>query len=204
MTETATETELVAAKKALRTDMKAVRDRAAGRHGREAARAIAGHGIGFAGAAAPAWVTAFLPIGAEIDPFPLIERLIQEGYGIALPVMEAKGRPLVFRAWKPGEPLGEVQWGIREPLPSAPVVEPDVILGPLLAFDREGYRLGYGGGFYDRTLARLRALKPVIAIGLAFDEQRVDAVPHAHYDERLDWVLTQSGPTRFPSPRERG
>jgi 5-formyltetrahydrofolate cyclo-ligase len=66
----------------------------------------------------------------------------------------------------------------------------------LLAFDHQGYRLGYGGGFYDRTLARLRSIKPVVAIGLALDEQKVDAVPHADYDERVDWVLTPSGPLR--------
>ncbi len=71
-----------------------------------------------------------------------------------------------------------------------------MVLGPLLAFDAEGYRLGYGGGFYDRTLARLRSLKRVVAIGLAYDGQRVDAVPHVDYDEPLDWVLTPSGPIR--------
>ena len=87
-------------------------------------------------------------------------------------------------------------WGIREPLPTAPLVEPDVLLSPLLAFDARGYRLGYGGGFYDRTLARLRGIKTVVAIGLALDEQKVDAVPHADYDERVDWVLTPSGPLR--------
>ncbi len=123
-------------------------------------------------------------------------RLAGEGYGLCLPVMEAKGKPLLFRAWSPGDPLEEVMWGIREPLKTAAVVEPDIVLGPLLAFDVHGYRLGYGGGFYDRTLARLRALKPVVAIGIALDEQKVDAVPHADYDERLDWVLTPSGPQR--------
>lgn len=174
--------------------MKAVRDEAAVRHGTTAAERIASHGIGFAGVAPPATISGFLPIGAEIDPTPLMSRLASEGYGLCLPVMEAKGRPLMFRAWAPGDPLAEVMWGIREPLDTRPLVEPDLVLGPLLAFDAQGYRLGYGGGFYDRTLARLRALKPVIAVGLAFDEQRVDAVPHADYDERLDWVLTPSGP----------
>ena len=125
-----------------------------------------------------------------------MQRLLGEGYTLALPVMEAKGRPLVFRTWAPGEALAETMWGIREPLPTAQQVEPDVVLGPLLAFDAEGYRLGYGGGFYDRTLARLRKLKTVVAVGLAYDGQRVDAVPHVDYDERLDWVLTPNGPLR--------
>jgi 5-formyltetrahydrofolate cyclo-ligase len=110
--------------------------------------------------------------------------------------MQGKGQPLVFRAWAPGDAMGKVQWGIAEPLPDKPELEPDIVLVPLLAFDGEGYRLGYGGGFYDRTLQRLRTLKPVIAIGIAYDELKVDAVPHQGYDQRLDWVLTPSGPKR--------
>ena len=108
--------------------------------------------------------------------------------------MQGKGLPLVFRAWKPGDPLNAGVWGIQEPLPSAPALDPDILLVPLLAFDTRGYRLGYGGGFYDRTLAGFRMRKRVVAIGVAFDEQRIDAVPHTDYDQRLDWVLTPSGP----------
>lgn len=181
-------------KKALRKAAKARRAEAYARLGAKAGDLIGKHGIAFAGPPRGAVVSAFLAIGEEIDPMPLVHRLIGEGCTIALPVMEGKGKPLVFRTWAPGEPLLETMWGIREPLAHAPVVEPDVVLGPLLAFDARGYRLGYGGGFYDRTLCRLRALKPVISIGLAYDEQKVDAVPHLDYDERLDWVLTPSGP----------
>jgi 5-formyltetrahydrofolate cyclo-ligase len=79
------------------------------------------------------------------------------------------------------------------------VLEPDILLVPLLAFDGRGRRLGYGGGFYDRTLAGLRARKPIAAVGLAYDEQRIDEVPHLDYDEMLDWVLTPSGPMRCSS-----
>ena len=186
-------------KKALRGLMKTVRAQAVAAHGRTAAERLAEQGIGFAGVSAPAWVSGFLPIGEELDPTLLMQRLAGSGFKLCLPVMEAKGKPLLFRGWSPGDPLDEVTWGIREPRASAPVVEPDVLLSPLLAVDRNGYRLGYGGGFYDRTLARLRSLKPVVAIGLAFDEQMVDAVPHADYDERLDWVLTPSGPLRCGS-----
>ncbi|WP_083567317.1 5-formyltetrahydrofolate cyclo-ligase [Hyphomicrobium sp. CS1GBMeth3] len=187
------------AKKEMRRRAKTIRDDAYARHGDHASEAIAGHGIAFAARPPPAIVSGFLAIGNEIDPTPLIERLIGEGYRICLPVMEGKGKPLVFRAWAPGEPLAETTWGIREPLPEAPVLEPDIVLGPLLAFDTAGYRLGYGGGFYDRTLARLRALKPIVSIGIGFDEQRVDAVPHVDYDERLDWILTPSGPLKCPA-----
>jgi 5-formyltetrahydrofolate cyclo-ligase len=187
------------AKKEMRRQAKAARKEAFARLGAGASEAIARHGIAFAGRSAPAIVSGFLAIGDEIDPTPLIERLICEGYRICLPVMEGKGKPLVFRAWSPGDPLAETTWGIREPLPEADVLDPDIVLGPLLAFDAEGYRLGYGGGFYDRTLARLRALKPIVSIGIAFDEQRVDAVPHVDYDERLDWILTPTGPLKCPA-----
>jgi 5-formyltetrahydrofolate cyclo-ligase len=186
-------------KKAMRRTAKQARKEAFSKRGSHAADDIARHGIVFAGKSAPAMVSGFLGIGEEIDPTPLMLRLLGEGYGLCLPVMEGKGKPLLFRSWRPGDPLAETTWGIREPLPEAPAVDPDVILGPLLAFDAEGYRLGYGGGFYDRTLARLRALKPIVSIGVAFDEQRVDAVPHVDYDERLDWVLTPTGPLRCPA-----
>ena len=79
------------------------------------------------------------------------------------------------------------------------MVEPDILLVPLLAFDAQGRRLGYGGGFYDRTLAGLRARKRIVAVGLAYDEQQIDEVPHLDYDQRLDWVLTPSGPMRCSS-----
>jgi 5-formyltetrahydrofolate cyclo-ligase len=184
------------AKKALRAAARDVRTAAFASDGGRAPAAIAAHGLAFAGVGAPARVSGFLPIGEEIDPAPLMSRLAGEGYLLCLPVMEGKGRPLMFRAWAPGDPLTEVMWGIREPLAAAPAVEPDIVLGPLLAVDARGYRLGYGGGFYDRTLARLRALKPIVAIGLAYDEQKVDSVPHHDYDQRLDWVLTPSGPLR--------
>ncbi len=183
-------------KKLMRRAAKLARKEAFAKLGATAPDDIARHGIAFVGKPAPAIVSGFLTIGEEIDPAPLMRRLLGEGYSLCLPVMEGKGKPLVFRAWKPGDPLAETTWGIREPLPEAAVVDPDIVLGPLLAFDTVGYRLGYGGGFYDRTFARLRALKPVVSIGIAFDEQRVDAVPHVDYDERLDWILTPSGPLR--------
>lgn len=119
-----------------------------------------------------------------------------EGFKLALPVMQGREKPLLMRAWSPGDTMAPAQWGIAEPLDDKPEVEPDVVLVPLLAFDARGYRLGYGGGFYDRTLRRLRKLKPVVAVGIAYDEQRVDAVPAESYDEKLDWVLTPSGPQR--------
>lgn len=186
-------------KKQLRKSARETRAAAFARHGAAASDRIAAHGIAFANPPAGGVVTGFGAIGEEINPLPLMTRLMGEGHTLALPVMEAKGKPLLFRAWKPGDPMNEVMWGIHEPLASAPTVEPDVLLVPLLVFDAEGYRLGYGGGFYDRTLARLRAMKRIVAIGIGYDEQRLDAVPHCDYDERLDWVLTPSGPLRCRS-----
>jgi len=161
----------------------------------EGAARVASHGLDFLTARpTPLVVSAFLAIGEEINPAPLMSRLHRDGATIGLPVMVGKGQPLEFRAWSPGAPLVTRMWGIREPDQTAPLVEPDVLLVPLLAFDRNGQRLGYGGGFYDRTLRRLRSRRSVIAVGLAFASQEVDEVPHLDYDERLDWVLTPEGP----------
>ncbi|MCH9806569.1 MAG: 5-formyltetrahydrofolate cyclo-ligase [Alphaproteobacteria bacterium] len=181
------------AKLSLRAEAKARRQAAFQLHGRQAAEELAGPGLGFLGVVPPLIVSGFQAIGDEIDPGPLMEGLHGQGFQLAFPVIAGKGRPLVMRSWSPGEALEVRTWGIAEPLPSAKEVFPDIVLVPLLAFDAEGYRLGYGGGFYDRTLAQLRAKKRVIAVGVAFDEQRVDAVPRDVYDQPCDWVLTPSG-----------
>lgn len=157
---------------------------------------IAGIGIAFAGPARGAVVSAYRAIGTELDPAALLARLAADGFGTCLPVLQGRGRPLLFRAWRPGDLLAAGTWGIEQPIAAASPVEPDVLLIPLLAFDARGGRLGYGGGFYDRTLSRLRALKPVVAVGLAFDEQEVGEVPAGPCDQRLDWVLTPRGPRR--------
>jgi 5-formyltetrahydrofolate cyclo-ligase len=183
-------------KKRLRAAAKLARATAFARHGSAAAEQLAGLGLAFGDIPSTAIVSGFSAIGEEISPLPLLTRLLADGHRLCLPVMPGKGVPLLFRSWTPGDPTTAAVWGIGEPLPSAPVLEPDVLLVPLLAFDSRGNRLGYGGGFYDRTIAQLRALKPVVTIGLAFDEQRVDSVPHTAHDQRLDWVLTPSGPLR--------
>lgn len=188
--------EIFAAKKALRERALVLRAGAARRHGTGAAAALAAHGLGFAAPAPGATVSAFWAIGDEIDPMPLLDRLRSEGHAIALPVMAGKDKPLVFRLWQPGDPMATRSWGIREPVPEAAAAIPDIVLTALLAFDRSGYRLGYGGGYYDRTLAALRETRPVIAIGLAYAEQEVACVPHLPHDQRLDWILTPEGPHR--------
>jgi 5-formyltetrahydrofolate cyclo-ligase len=141
-------------------------------------------------------VSAFAPLPDEARLWPLLRRLAREPYRLALPVMRGKGSALMFRAWTPGDTLEHRVWGIAEPTADKPELDPDILLVPLLAFDALGWRLGYGGGYYDRTLRALRARKSITAVGVGYDQQAVDAVPHLDYDERLDWVLRPSGPLK--------
>ncbi len=133
----------------------------------------------------------FMPMKSEINPIPLMRKLADAGARLALPVVAGKGKPLIMRAWALGEPLTAGVWGIREPKPEAPEVEPDILIVPLLAFDRSGHRVGYGAGYYDMTIDALRRKKPTLAIGIAFAVQEIDAVPITPRDVRLDLVLTE-------------
>jgi 5-formyltetrahydrofolate cyclo-ligase len=187
---------LQTAKAALRPLQIALRRGLDEQHRTACAAKLAAIGFEFLQLARPSIIAGYAAIEPELDPGPLMERLFAAGHALALPVMVGRDRPLEFRAYVPGDTLATTTWGIREPLATATVVAPDVVLTALLAFDAEGWRLGYGGGYFDRSLAALRAEKPVIAVGIAYDEQRVDAVPHSVYDQRLDWVLTPSGPLR--------
>jgi 5-formyltetrahydrofolate cyclo-ligase len=136
-------------------------------------------------------VSGFSAIGSEINPVPLMRRFADRGALLALPVVIGRGRPLVMRAWAFGEPLGKGVWGIREPPPGAAEVDPDILLVPLAAFDRTGHRIGYGAGYYDLTIAGLRARKAIVAVGLAYAAQEIPAVPATARDARLDLVLTE-------------
>lgn len=136
-------------------------------------------------------VSGFAPMRSEINPFPLMRRLAEAGARLALPVVQKRGLPLLLRAFSFGDELARGQWGIREPQPSAPEVFPDVMLVPLAAFDRTGHRIGYGAGYYDMTIARIRAMKSVTAVGIAFSAQEIARVPATERDERLDLVLTE-------------
>jgi len=143
---------------------------------------------------APGCVAAYWPMGDELDPRPLMHRLHGAGWALALPAMQGAGKPLVFRQWAPGEALVSAGFGTQVPDPSVPELTPGVVLVPMLAFDRAGYRLGYGGGFYDRTLEQLRAGDAqTLALGLAYAGQEVaDALAGAH-DQPLDGVVTEAG-----------
>lgn len=136
-------------------------------------------------------VSGYMPMKSEINPLPLLRRLAEAGAGLALPVVAGPGKPLIMRAWSFGEPLVAEVWGIRQPAAQAPVTEPDILIVPLLAFDRAGHRIGYGAGYYDMTIAAARARRAVSAVGIAFAAQEVDAVPASPRDEPLDLVLTE-------------
>jgi len=141
--------------------------------------------------ASGAIVSGFMPLNSEINPLPLMSKLSDGGARLALPVVVGRGLPLSMRTYAFGDALVKGVWGIRVPPPEAPEVEPDVLLVPLLAFDRNGNRLGYGAGYYDMTIAALRAKKRVVAVGVAFAAQEVDEVPTTPRDVRLDLVLTE-------------
>lgn len=136
-------------------------------------------------------VSGYSPMRSELNPVPLMRKLSDAGAQLALPVVAGRGKPLTMRVWSFGEELASGVWGIREPKADAPEVFPDVLLVPLAAFDRAGHRIGYGAGYYDMTITRLRGMKPVIAIGLAFAAQEINRVPATEFDARLDLVLTE-------------
>jgi 5-formyltetrahydrofolate cyclo-ligase len=179
------------AKAQLRRDALARREALPVQARQAAAEAIAARA--FPVAVAPGTiVSGFMPLKSEINPLPLMRKLADARASFALPVVAGRGKPLTMRAWTWGEPLVAGVWGIREPPPGAAEVDPDVVLVPLLAFDRAGYRIGYGAGYYDLTLAQLRAKKPITAVGIAFAAQEIETVPRTAFDARLDLVLTET------------
>lgn len=137
-------------------------------------------------------VAVYLPIGSEIDPRPLIGKLIDAGAKLALPCVQDDGS-MVYRAYQRGDMLEQRPFGLLEPNAGVPEVNPTLVLTPLLAFDRSGNRLGYGKGHYDRALTKLREKGRVFVCGLAFFGQEVETVPAESHDVPLDWVMTERG-----------
>jgi 5-formyltetrahydrofolate cyclo-ligase len=179
-------------KPALRSRLRALRDHLA------AANPIAAHALAAlcpVELLRPTIVSAYQPFRNEIDPAPLLARLVASGARIALPVTPPKDAPgpLTFRLWTTGAALAPGHFAVHEPGADAPEVDPDIILAPLLAFDAEGNRLGYGAGHYDRTIQALRLRKSIRYIGLAYAGQEVASLPAGPHDERLDAILTETG-----------
>lgn len=135
----------------------------------------------------------YQPMGSELDPRPLLARLQHRGARAALPATRGHGETMSFRLWEPHVRLEPDSHGIPAPPPFAPEVEPDLVITPLLGFDRAGRRLGQGAGHYDRVLAGLRARKAVFVVGLAYAGQEIAELPHEDHDERLDAILTETG-----------
>ena len=145
-------------------------------------------------------ISGYSPIRNEIDPAPLMIKLAAQGARLALPVINARGKSLTFRAWSPTDRLMLGPLGIPEPSPAAAELIPDIMLVPLAAFDRLGHRIGYGAGHYDYTFAHLRKSKAVTGIGVAFAVQEIEAVPALSHDVALDYVLTDKDTFDFRSP----
>jgi 5-formyltetrahydrofolate cyclo-ligase len=138
-------------------------------------------------------VAGYHALGAELSPWPALRRLQAAGGRIAMPAAPAAGAPLLFRAFAEGQPLEPDAAAIPSPTAAAQTLIPDLVIAPLIAFDREGYRLGQGGGYYDRTLAALRRGGRLFVIGLAYAGQEVDRIPKDAHDQPLDAILTESG-----------
>ena len=135
-------------------------------------------------------VSAYRRIRSELDPEPLMLALIERGCRLCLPVIGGSGLPLRFREWTPGTRMVPGPFGAEVPADGA-WLEPDLLIVPLLAFARSGHRVGYGAGYYDMTIAALRAKKTVLAVGIAFAAQEIAVVPTTPRDARLDLVLTE-------------
>jgi 5-formyltetrahydrofolate cyclo-ligase len=182
----------------LRTTALAKRDALGDRKRASAAKAIAGRGLPIE--ITPGMVVSgYSPIRGEIDPVALMRKLAEQGAQLALPAIVARGKSLAFRAWSPDDRLMLGPLGIPEPSPAAAELVPDVMVVPLAAFDRLGHRIGYGGGYYDYTLAHLRKVKAITAIGLAFAAQEIEAIPALSHDVALDYVLTETAVFDFRS-----
>ncbi len=182
-----------ARKEELRAEAKAKRGHIAPADAEAAALAVRERVLGSGLVPEGAVVSGFWPIGDEFDPRPLMEALAAKGHHLCLPVVVGRGRPLAFRAWAPGEPLERAGFGLSVPRWDAPPAIPRFLIVPLLAFDRRGYRVGYGAGYYDRTIAELRAhVRSLCAVGVGFALQEVPEVPALAHDQRLDAVATEA------------
>ena len=175
-----------AAKAALRAECRRAR-RARARRTEDAA-VIAEHALAVVSFPPGAAVAGYWPFDDEADPRPLMRALAARGHPLCLPVVAGRDRALVFRAWAPGDALEAGAFDTRVPAACAPQRAPRALLVPLLAADRDGFRLGYGGGYYDRTLA---ALGGALAVGVAFHDQLRDALPRDRHDRPLDWLATE-------------
>ncbi len=144
-------------------------------------------------------VASYWPLRDEADPRALAAALAAQGHPILLPCIVGPNIPLELRLWHEGDPMRRNVLGVDEPVQASGYTLPAAVFVPLLAFDALGFRLGYGGGYYDRTVAALRAAGPVLAIGIAYAGQEETSLPRDPHDQRLDMVVTEQGVRRFAS-----
>lgn len=193
--------ELVRRKAALRAELLARRQAIAPEDAARAANAVAETLVHALATTAATSVAGYWPLGDELDPRPAMQRLAAAGHRLALPRMAGPAAALTFHGWTWGNPLIQGGFAVMEPAPEQPRIKPQVVLVPLLAFDARGHRLGYGKGYYDRTLRTLRAAGGARrALGLAFALQEVPEVPAAPFDEPLDAIVTERGLVRIARP----
>ena len=180
------------AKAALRTAAMAERDRLDAATRAAASEAIARRALAIVAAEAPRVMAAYLPIRSECDSRPIIAEARARSITVVLPV-QLDRTTMIFRRYQPGAPLADGGFGTTVPLPDQPILDPDLVIVPLVGFDRAGTRLGYGRGYYDRALAKLaaRGIKPKL-LGVAFAAQEVAAIPVSPHDVRLDWIVTEN------------
>ena len=151
---------------------------------------LAGHITELCLAERDSCIAGYIPVRSEIDPRPILEGYRARKFTVALPAVVNWGFPLVFRVWDGNTRLIRDGFGILTPDSAAQKITPAILLVPLLAFDADGHRLGYGGGYYDRTIKFLRSRAEITAIGVAFDFQGPMDIPVEEHDQQLDWVIT--------------
>ncbi|HEV8678950.1 MAG TPA: 5-formyltetrahydrofolate cyclo-ligase [Stellaceae bacterium] len=157
--------------------------------------AVRDHALAGLPVAKAAVIGGYWPIGTEMNVHPLLVALHERGHVIGLPHAH-RGQPMTYHRWQPNDRLAPGIFGIAMPDRRTPEVAPDILLMPLLAFDRQGNRLGYGSGYNDRTIPVLRARKALLCVGIAYAAQEFDYVPHNALDQRLDWMVTERGVRR--------
>ena len=180
-----------AAKAALRADAMARRDALDAAFRRTASAEIAARAAAIVASLRPAVVAVYHAIRSEVDPLPVVAWALGQGVVVVLPALH-DANTMVFRRYQPGDPLAVGGFGTLSPPPDKAEIDPDVIVSPMVGFDRSGMRLGHGRGYYDRAILSLRArgLNPPL-VGLAFSAQEVSAIPAESHDVRMDWIVTE-------------
>lgn len=136
-------------------------------------------------------IACYMPLKGEVSCIAIMQKLIMQGHTICMPAVIARDMPLLFRHYRPGDSLVRGMLGPFEPTPQAREIIPDTLVIPMLGYTQDGYRLGYGSGFYDRTIAAMRQLKPIKTIGLAFSMQEAEGFVSEPHDMKLDVIITE-------------